>query len=168
MSTDVLALDKRIQKIAILHGSGTTWTVFEGEYNAIAFAPERVPLPSYAFPEPRPPAMTIGARYWNVIGPVASRAKGIEAAAYLFARRVAGIPEVRAVTCSTEREVYLIWTFIRQRNKAIRREVYQQELQLMNEFPTLTFDFNVIAIDQIEDRPLLPDDLQGRIVFYRE
>lgn len=168
MRTDVLALDKRIDKIAILHTWGTTCTVSEGRYNAVALALEGVLLPSYAFPESKPYPWTMGERHWNVTEPAVSEVRGIEAAAYLFAKRVGGIAEVRAVTYSTDREICLVWTFIAQRNKAIRREVYRQELQLMHEFPTITFDFNVVAVDQIEERPLLPDDLQGRIVFYRE
>jgi len=38
----------------------------------------------------------------------------------------------------------------------------------MHEFPELTFDFNVVSLDSAEVSGLLPDDLYGRIVFYRE
>jgi hypothetical protein len=168
LSTDVLALDKRIEKIAILRALGTTCTVSEERYYAVALGADRVPLPSYAFPESKPHPATMGERLWNVIDPAPSQAKGVEAAAYLFAKRVARISEVRAVTYATERETYVIWTFIARRNKAVRREAYEQELGLMHEFSAIAFDFNVVALDQIEERPLLPDDLQGRIVFYRE
>jgi len=106
--------------------------------------------------------------YYDVIEPAAATAKDAAAAIYFFARRVATIPDVLAVTYSMDADVHLVWTFIRQRDKAIRRAVYEQELQLMDTFPTFIFDFNVVAIDPTQGRPLLPDDLQGRIVLYRE
>lgn len=92
----------------------------------------------------------------------------MEAAIEVFARRVALVPAVRAVSYASDRAAHLIWTFISQRDKALRRQVYEEELRLMSEFPHFRFDFNVVALDRAERPAFLPDDLQGRLIYYRE
>lgn len=110
----------------------------------------------------------MGGGHWDVVEPALWQKEGIETATYYFAKRVARISEVIVVTYSTEGDIHLIWTFISRRSKEIRRRIYEEELQLMREFRELTFDFNVVALDQVQGQGFLPDDLQGRIVFYRE
>ena len=89
-------------------------------------------------------------------------------AVYLFAKRLSGMPELRAVAYSSERGIHLVWTFIERRDKARRQRVYEEERRLMEDFPDLTVDFTIISLDQFYGRPLLPDDVQGQIVFYRQ
>jgi hypothetical protein len=38
----------------------------------------------------------------------------------------------------------------------------------MEEAPDTSFDFNVVALDRVEFHSFLADDLQGRILFYRD
>jgi hypothetical protein len=91
----------------------------------------------------------------------------VGAAVYSLAQRLRAIPQVRAVAYATEGNVHLVWTFIPQRSKQVREGIYGQERQLMAAFPELTFDFNVLSVDQMAERPLLPDDIQGQLVYYR-
>lgn len=114
------------------------------------------------------PAVTLSTTHWNVMEPATSQTEGVEAAAFYFAKRLARISDIIAVTYATEGQVHLVWVFTRRRNKAIRRQVYEEELRLMDEFSDMTFDFNTVAMDQAESRPFLPDDYQGQIVLYRE
>jgi hypothetical protein len=119
---------------------------------------------------------------WELPPEVASRGQGVTfgvvdsrpragdrvgAAVYQFAKRLQRLLLVKAVTYATEGDVHLVWTFIRERRKDLRETIYDEERQLMAEFPDITFDFNVLALDSLSSRPLLPDDIQGQIVYYR-
>jgi len=84
-----------------------------------------------------------------------------------FARAVAAIPGVVAVSHAIEGTVKRVWTFIVRRDKAVRRRVYLAELGLMDAFPDLQFDFNVISLEEAPSRGLVSGGLYGRIVFYR-
>lgn len=190
MSTDLLAVDRSIQRVAILLAKGITSTSSEEESRQLTIeGPSRYSPPqsgpdliyqlpdssAYVAREFRRPikahsysTVTVGAIHWDVIEPASRQKIGIEAAIFHFAKRVSGVSEVVAVTYSTDGEVHLIWTFISRRTKDIRRHVYEEELQLMRKFRELTFDFNVVSLDRVEAQGFLADDLQGQIVFYRE
>jgi hypothetical protein len=88
-------------------------------------------------------------------------------AVYTFAKRLRSREAVKAVAYATEGKVHLLWTFIMRRQKDIRAQVYEEERRLMDEFPDLTFDFNVLSLDRFSSGPLLPDDMQGQFVYYR-
>lgn len=91
----------------------------------------------------------------------------IKWALYEFSKKVAQQKEVVAVTCEAEKEVIRIWTFIKKRDKQVRRSIYTWELELMNSFPDLIFDFNVVSLEASRERPFIPSDLQGYLIFYR-
>jgi len=91
----------------------------------------------------------------------------INHALYEFAKKIAMIREVIALTYEKEKEVIRTWTFIEKRDKQVRRNIYKRELELMDAFPTFTFDFNVVSLERLRTKPLIPDDLQGYLVFYR-
>jgi hypothetical protein len=92
----------------------------------------------------------------------------VAGAVYLFSKRLSTMSELRAVAHSTERGVHLVWSFIDRRDKRSRARIYEEERRLMVEFPDLTFDFNVVSLDQFSGGPFVPDDVQGQIVFYRQ
>ena len=146
MSTDLLAPSSQISKVAFVEGLVATWTSWELPAEVASHSP----AVTFAFVDSRPRA---GDR--------------VGAAVYRFAKRLQRLPRVKAVTYATEGNVHLVWTFIQERNKALREEIYNEERRLMAEFPDRVFDFNVIALDRLSDRPLLPDDIQGQIVYYR-
>lgn len=112
--------------------------------------------------------ITSASNHWHIVEPSSPGKQGIEAAVYRFSKRVGRISELVAVTYSVDRDVCLIWTFIRRRDKLVRRQIYEQELELMREFAEIRFDFNVVALDRTEEQAYLPDDIHGQIVFYRQ
>jgi hypothetical protein len=84
-----------------------------------------------------------------------------------FAARFLPLSAVVAVTHAEDHGVHLVWTFIRTRDKVVRKEIYAQERALMTKYRDVVFDFNVVALDQSDTGALIPDDLQGRMVMYR-
>jgi len=108
--------------------------------------------------------------FWGVFTHTTAARKrpiDVESALVAFAESTLGVPDVIAVTYAKERHSNLVWTFIRQRDRAVRREIYLRERALMTQYPELIFDFNVVALDQSAVGTLVPDDLQGRVVMYR-
>jgi len=87
-------------------------------------------------------------------------------AIYSFARRLRRLGEVKAVAYATEGHVHLVWTFIHERRKELRQRIYEEERHLMARFPDLVFDFNVSSLDRLATRSLLPDDIQGQLIYY--
>ena len=85
-----------------------------------------------------------------------------------FAASVLSLAEVVAVTHAEDHGVHLVWSFIRTRDKAVRKEIYARERALLAKYRSLVFDFNVVALDQSDGGALVPDDLQGRVVMYRK
>jgi hypothetical protein len=69
-------------------------------------------------------------------------------AVYEFAKSVWALDGVVAVTHAVDKPVNLVWTFIKHRDKALRRFIYAQERALMDEYPELVFNFHVAALDQ--------------------
>ncbi len=84
---------------------------------------------------------------------------------YDFSVGVSKIEEVKAVTYQTEHNIIRVWTFIEKRDKNIRKSVYEKELELMEKYNNLIFDFNVVVLNYGE--PLIPQDLQGSITYYK-
>ena len=88
-------------------------------------------------------------------------------ALYEFSKNISLEKEVVAVTYETEMEIIRIWTFIEKRDKKVRRSIYDRELDLMEAFPRLVFDFNVVSLEGLRTKPFIPIDLKGYLVFYR-
>jgi hypothetical protein len=88
-------------------------------------------------------------------------------ALYEFSKKILTEKEVMAVTYETEKGIIRIWTFIEKRDKKVRRSIYTQELNLMETFPNLIFDFNVVSLERSKTKPFIPIDLQGHLIFYR-
>ncbi|PYN83026.1 MAG: hypothetical protein DMD96_03895 [Candidatus Rokuibacteriota bacterium] len=148
MSTDLLAPSSQVSKVAFVEGPVLTSTSWE--------------LPSEVTSQSRAQAVTFG-----VVDSRPRAGDRVGAAVYRFARRLQQQLPIKAVTYATEGNVHLVWTFIPERRKELRERIYGEERRLMADFPDLTFDFNVLALDSLSDRPLLPDDIQGQIVYYR-
>jgi len=89
-----------------------------------------------------------------------------EHAVYDFSRNTINISEVKAVTFQIENDVIRIWTFISKRDKAVRKAIYMKELDLMDDYPNMIFDFNVVAIRDFSE-PFIPQNLHGSLCFYR-
>jgi hypothetical protein len=106
-----------------------------------------------------------GADLWEVVEPL-PRSR-VEEAVYRFAKSVWKIPNVVAVSHSQDGDVNLLWTFIRQRDRNLRKSIYACERALMEMYPELVFNFNVGALDQGATLYLIRDDLNGRIVMCR-
>jgi hypothetical protein len=108
------------------------------------------------------------ANFWSVVSTTQpARYDGVEAALREFSARIMSVPDVVAVTYTKERHAHLVWTFIWRRDKAVRSRIYVVERWLMDSYPRLTFDFNVVSLNQQHAGSLVPDDLQGRVVMYR-
>lgn len=146
MSTDLLAPSSQVSKVAFVSGPVLSWTSWE-QPSDIASHARTV---TFGVVDSRPRA---GDR--------------VGAAVYRFARLLQRLLPVKAVTYATEGDVHFVWTFIPERKKELRERIYGEERRLMADFPDLTFDFNVLALDSLSERPLLPDDIQGQIVYYR-
>ena len=146
MSTDLLAPGSIVSKVAFVEGLVTTSTSWELPREGMSHAR----VVTFGVVDSRPRA---GDR--------------VGAAVYRFARRLQALLPVKAVTFATEGDVHLVWTFILERRKELRARIYDEERRLMADFPDLTFDFNVLTLDGLSNRPLLPDDIQGQIVYYR-
>lgn len=145
MNTDLLAADSAVSKIALVKAAATTAT------GSVACGYDATQEREVVF-------AVVDSR------PQASDQVGV--AVYTLAKRLRATA-VRAVAYATEGSVTLVWTFIPERDKAARRAIYNEERQLMAEFPGLTFDFNVLSLDRLADRPFLADDIQGQLVYYR-
>jgi len=77
------------------------------------------------------------------------------------------IPEVRAVTVTFDNEVIQVRTFLTARSRPLRDRIYAQELQLMEGFPLLTFDFNVLPRPEAASSDDPSDlGLEGQICCY--
>jgi len=88
-------------------------------------------------------------------------------ALYTFSMAVSDIPEVTAVTYQIEQETIRVWTFIPKRDKAIRRSIYEEEFALMDNYPNMIFDFNVVSLEDFASS-FIYQDSHGYLVFYRE
>ena len=146
MNTDLLAVDATVARGALVKLTGTTTTgISAGRYEA---------------PQERE-------MVFEVIDSRPQTSDEVGIAVYTFARRLRATA-ARAVAYATEGPVIFVWTFIPARDKDVRRVIYNEERRLMGEFPGLTFDFNVLSVDRLAGRPFVPDDFQGRLVYYRE
>lgn len=156
MSTDTVCEDRSVASIGFVF-TGRATATSSGEEDALGALPTTY----------RP----LGASdFWAVVADAPTpytRPNDVESALAGFAKSILRIPDVMAVTHAKDRHANLVWTFIRHRDKTIRREIYARERALMAQYPDLVFDFNVVALDQSAVGALVPDDLQGRVVMYR-
>ncbi len=83
-----------------------------------------------------------------------------------FSDSVSAIPEVMAITYQMEDDAILVWTFISRRDKAVRALVYEMELNLMERYPALLFDFHVLSKENLLE-PFIPQNLPGSVTFYK-
>ena len=95
--------------------------------------------------------------------PNSRRAEGLA----VFIANCARLPEVKAVTVSFDNDVIQLRTFLTSRSRKIRDRVYVLELDLMERFPDLVFDFNLAT----RTHPRTSDypsslDLEGQICCY--
>jgi hypothetical protein len=95
------------------------------------------------------------------------RVSPVENAVYAFARKVAGLDFVKAVSWSREDESVHVWTYINQRDREMRRMVYASEFEVMAEFPDVNFDFNVLSLDVLGVGEFQPSAGRGQLVLYR-
>ena len=87
-------------------------------------------------------------------------------AVYEFAKSVWHINGVVAVTHAVDRNVNLVWTFIKERDKELRRSIYARERALMSQYPGLVFNFHVAAL-RGGASDSLTRDAESRIVLCR-
>ena len=67
------------------------------------------------------------------------------------ARGFGNIPEVRRVY--TARQDYALYVRVvvdDDRNKGVRRLIYAKELEIINEFSTLDFDFDILTTERVD------------------
>jgi len=117
----------------------------------------RAPVSSEADPDPA----------WEIIDHAPPRYSRPGMASYEFAKQLWTVPEVLAVTHAVDRGVNLIWTVIARRDKATRLKIYEQELQLMREYPDLTFNFHVAALGHGASESVMRD-METRLVMCRQ
>jgi hypothetical protein len=58
---------------------------------------------------------------------------------------LSAIPQVRHVLTEWVEGTLLVWVAIDNAEAGVRRQVYQKELELMDGFPEVAFDFNLVA-----------------------
>lgn len=87
-------------------------------------------------------------------------------ALYDFSVEVSKVQEVKAVASHIENDIIRVWTFISKRDKAVRKSIYKKELYLMDKYPEMVFDFNVVSIRNFSG-PFVPQNLHGSLSFYR-
>jgi len=88
-----------------------------------------------------------------------------QCALYDFSIWISPIHPVRAITYQIEKTIIRVWTFISQRRRAVRQMIYEKELLLMDKYPDLLFDFNVVQLNS-NTETFIPQDLQGNLIYY--
>lgn len=63
------------------------------------------------------------------------------------ANTIADVPEVEYVFGRNENNVYNIWTFIKDFDRIVRRNIYRYQRELTKRFPEFCFDFYVISLE---------------------
>ena len=153
MTTDVLAEDRAVVGAGFVFARRLTATS-TGEESTVWSTPDATQL------------RRATADFWAVVArPLV--ADPPELALSDFAASILPLSAVVAVTHAEDHGVHLVWSFIRTRDKALRKEIYSRERALMAKYPDLIFDFTVVALDHADTGTLVPDDLQGRVVMYR-
>jgi hypothetical protein len=70
------------------------------------------------------------------------------------------IPQVEHVCLKKEANVYHVWTVVRERDDQVDEAIYSRELDIMDGFDEVPFDFLVIHRGQRELADLLPEGAQ--------
>lgn len=153
MTTDVLAEDRVVVGAGLVFARRFTATS-SGEESAVWTMPDATQL------------RRATTDFWAVVARPRV-ADPPELALSDFATSILPLSAVVAVTYAEDHGVHLVWSFIRTRDKSLRKAIYARERALMTKYPDLVFDFNVVALDQADAGALVPDDLQGRVVMYR-
>lgn len=90
-----------------------------------------------------------------------------QSAVFAFADKIAKSHLARAISWNAENDSVHVWTFIDSRDKKIRRQIYSKEFELMQEYPTLNFDFNVVSLDTIGVGSFGISDSRGQLIYYQ-
>ena len=61
-----------------------------------------------------------------------------------LSRDLAGVPQVRHVLTEWADGSLLVWIAVDNPEPGVRRRIYQKELELIDGFPEIEFDFNLI------------------------
>lgn len=61
------------------------------------------------------------------------------------AKIIAEVSEVEYIYCRREGQVNYIWAIINELDPQVRRAVYKKETAIIDLFPDMDFDFNIIA-----------------------
>ena len=72
----------------------------------------------------------------------------IERALDLFVSDVSRIPQVVRVEVLQDGEGIDIWTFIEERDSAVRTKIHESQFRLLERFPHLKVDFHVVSNPQ--------------------
>lgn len=93
--------------------------------------------------------------------PEALTSNSVEA---VLASGFAGVPQVRHVLIEKADGPLLVWIAVDNPEPAVRRRIYQQELDLIEAFPETDFDFNLIPA---MNRPASEIVTGARVVYSR-
>lgn len=88
----------------------------------------------------------------------------IEQAYQFFVQLASAISQVRYIAVHLEDGVIHVWTVIPSRDKETQRKIYNAELQLMERFPSFSYDFNILFCADADMRVALPSE--AKIVYY--
>ncbi|MFQ6034209.1 MAG: hypothetical protein ACE5KR_05035, partial [Candidatus Bipolaricaulia bacterium] len=69
---------------------------------------------------------------------------GSKGVACLFGESVSTISQVRYVAVWAEDGTVHLWTIIPKRDREVQRKIYGKELEILERFPAMNFDFNII------------------------
>jgi len=73
------------------------------------------------------------------------------------------IPEVEHVCVKKEAHFYRVWTIVRERNDRVDETIYSRELDIMDSFEEVPFDFLVIHREERDLEDILPQG--GQIIY---
>jgi len=91
---------------------------------------------------------------------------GAKGVARLFGESVSTISQVRYVAAWVEDGTVHLWSIIPQRDREVQQKIYKKELEIMERFPGMNFDFNIIFYPQEDISPILPSEAE--IIYKRE
>jgi hypothetical protein len=80
--------------------------------------------------------------------------------ARLFGESVSTIPQVQYIAAWAENGTVHFWTIIPQRDREVQRTIYGKELKIMERFPAINFDFNVIFYPGKDISSILPSEAE--------
>jgi hypothetical protein len=76
---------------------------------------------------------------------------------------LSSVPKVEHICLKKEANVYHVWTIVREKNDLVDEAIYSRELEIMDSFDEVPFDFLVIHRGERELVDLIPDG--GQIIY---